>query len=114
LQPTLVNKIDNKKGEILKKIISITLALGLVSTLFAEPNVPLDMEKVKEKMSKVAGEVSPFIKWDFSKGLFSKFQKILPFAIGITLSPPGSSGTRVYQRRPIEADFGVKGVRGPW
>jgi len=33
----------------LKKIISITLALGLVSTLFAEPNVPLDMEKVERK-----------------------------------------------------------------
>jgi hypothetical protein len=81
----------NKKGEILKKIISITLALGLVSTLFAEPNVPLDMEKVKEKMSKVAGEVSPFNKNEnFPKDYFL-IPKNLPFAIGITLHHPRSS-----------------------
>ncbi len=49
------------------------------------------MEKVKEKMSKSCGEVSPFNKNEnFPKDYFL-IPKNLPFAIGITLHHPRSS-----------------------
>jgi Spy/CpxP family protein refolding chaperone len=83
--------ISIKKGAIMKKIIGITVALGLISSLFAEPNIPLDKAKLKAKMAKVAGEPSPFNKNEnFPKDYFL-IPKNLPFAIGITLHHPRSS-----------------------
>ncbi len=44
----------------MKKIISITLALGFVSTLFAEPNIPLDKSEVKARDGEGSGCNQPF------------------------------------------------------
>ena len=75
----------------MKRIIGITLTLGLVSALFAEPNVPLDKVKVKAKMAEIAGEPSPFNRHEnFPKDYFL-IPKNLPFALGLTLHHPRSS-----------------------
>jgi len=75
----------------LKRIVSIALAFGVISSLMAEPNVPLDKAKVKAKMAEIAGEVSPFNpNENFPKDYFL-IPKNLPFAIGIVLHHPNSS-----------------------
>jgi len=75
----------------MKKIVGVTLALGLISMLFADPNIPLDKAKLKAKMAKIAGEPSPFNKHEnFPKDYFL-IPKNLPFALGLTLHHPKSS-----------------------
>ena len=75
----------------MKKIITLSLALGLVSSLMAEPNVPLDKKAMKAKIAKMAGEVSPFNKNEnFPKDYFL-IPKNLPFALGLVLHHPESS-----------------------
>jgi hypothetical protein len=46
----------------MKKIITVTLALGLTSLLMAEANIPLDKKAMRAKIEKIAGKVSPFNK----------------------------------------------------
>jgi hypothetical protein len=75
----------------MKKVITITMALGLTSLLMAEPNIPLDKEAMKAKIAKIAGEPSPFNKnEDFPKDYFL-IPKNLPFALGLVLHHPKSS-----------------------
>jgi len=83
--------ISSKKGVIVKRIIGITLALGLVSALFAEPNIPLDKAKLKAKMAKIAGEPSPFNKNEVFPKDYFLIPKNLPFALSLTLHNPKSS-----------------------
>ena len=75
----------------MKKIITLSLALGLVSSLMAEPNVPVDKKAMKAKMTELAGEVSPFNKNEnFPKDYFL-IPKNLPYALGLVLHHPKSS-----------------------
>jgi hypothetical protein len=46
----------------MKKIITLSVALGLVSMLMAEPNIPVDKKAMRAKVAKIAGAVSPFNK----------------------------------------------------
>ena len=75
----------------MKKIITLSVALGLVSTLMAEPNIPVDKKAMRAKVAKIAGAVSPFNKNEnFPKDYFL-IPKNLPFALGLVLHHPESS-----------------------
>ncbi len=75
----------------MKKIVTITLALGLVTALMADANIPIDQKAMKAKTAKIAGETSKFNKnEDFPKDYFL-IPKNLPFALGLTLHHPESS-----------------------
>jgi Spy/CpxP family protein refolding chaperone len=75
----------------MKKIVTLTLAIGLVSTLIADANIPMDQKAIKAKITKMAGEVSPFNKNEnFPKDYFL-IPKNLPFALGLVLHHPQSS-----------------------
>jgi hypothetical protein len=75
----------------MKKIITLTLALGLTSLLMAEANVPLDKKAMKEKIAKIAGEPSPFNKNENFPKEYFLIPKNLPFALGLVLHHPESS-----------------------
>jgi len=75
----------------MKKIITLTLALGLTTLLMAEANVPLDKKAMKAKVAKIAGETSPFNNNEnFPKDYFL-IPKNLPYALGLVLHHPQSS-----------------------
>jgi Spy/CpxP family protein refolding chaperone len=75
----------------MKKIITVTLALGLTSLLMAEANIPLDKKAMKAKIEKIAGEVSPFNKHENFPKEYFLIPKNLPFALGLVLHHPQSS-----------------------
>jgi len=75
----------------LKKIIAITLALGLTSLLMAEANIPVDKQAMKAKITKIAGEPSPFNKNENFPKEYFLIPKNLPFALGLVLHHPQSS-----------------------
>ena len=75
----------------MKKIITITLALGLTSLLMAEANIPLDKKAMKAKVAKIAGESSPFNRNENFPKEYFLIPKNLPFAIGLVLHHPQSS-----------------------
>jgi hypothetical protein len=79
------------KGQIMKKIITVTLALGLTSLLMAEANIPLDKKAMRAKIEKIAGEVSPFNKHENFPKEYFLIPKNLPFALGLVLHHPESS-----------------------
>ncbi len=75
----------------MKKLITITLALGLVTALMADANIPIDQKAMKAKTAKIAGETSKFnINENFPKDYFL-ISKNLPYALGLTLHHPESS-----------------------
>ena len=75
----------------MKKIIAITLALGLTSLLMAEANIPVDKQAMKAKITKIAGEPSPFNKNENFPKEYFLIPKNLPFALGLVLHHPQSS-----------------------
>jgi len=75
----------------MKKIITLTLALGLISLLMAEANIPVDKEAMKAKIAKIAGEPSPFNKNENFPKEYFLIPKNLPFALGLVLHHPKSS-----------------------
>jgi hypothetical protein len=75
----------------MKKIITLTLALGLTSLLMAEANIPLDKKAMRAKIEKIAGEVSPFNKHENFPKEYFLIPKNLPFALGLVLHHPESS-----------------------
>jgi hypothetical protein len=75
----------------MKKIITLTLALGLTSPLMAEANIPIDKKAMKAKVAKIAGEVSPFNKHENFPKEYFLIPKNLPFALGLVLHHPESS-----------------------
>jgi ferritin len=96
----------------MKKIITVSLTLGLLSTLMAEPNVPLDKNAMKAKMSEMAGEVSPFNKNEnFPKDYFL-IPKNLPYALGLVLHHPKSS-TLNLSREQIRVLSNMKKEKQP-
>ncbi len=75
----------------MKKLVTITLALGLVTALMADANIPIDQKAMKAKTAKMAGETSKFNKNEnFPKDYFL-ISKNLPYALGLTLHHPESS-----------------------
>ncbi len=75
----------------MKKLTTITLALGLITALIADANIPIDKKAMKAKITKIAGETSKFNKNEnFPKDYFL-ISKNLPWAIGLTLHHPESS-----------------------
>ena len=75
----------------MKKIVTLTLALGLTSLLMAEANIPLDKKAMRAKIEKIAGEVSPFNKHENFPKEYFLIPKNLPFALGLVLHHPQSS-----------------------
>jgi len=75
----------------MKKIITLTLALGLTSLLMAEANIPVDKKAMKAKVAKIAGEPSPFNKNENFPKEYFLIPKNLPFALGLVLHHPESS-----------------------
>jgi hypothetical protein len=75
----------------MKKIITLTLALGLTSLLMAEANIPIDKKAMKAKVAKIAGEPSPFNKNENFPKEYFLIPKNLPFALGLVLHHPKSS-----------------------
>ena len=75
----------------MKKTVVATLAVVLVSSLMAKPNLEMNPENMK-KLAKMAGEMSPYYrakKEDFPKGYFLVNQN-LPFLVGAALFHPNS------------------------
>jgi Spy/CpxP family protein refolding chaperone len=75
----------------MKKIITVTLALGLTSLLMAEANIPLDKKAMRAKIEKIAGKVSSFNKHENFPKEYFLIPKNLPFALGLVLHDPQSS-----------------------
>ena len=75
----------------MKKIITLTLALGLTTLLMAEANIPVDKKAMKEKTAKIAGEPSPFNKNENFPKEYFLIPKNLPYALGLVLHHPQSS-----------------------
>jgi len=75
----------------MKKIIIVTLALGLSSLLVADANIPMDKKAMKAKMIEMAGESSPFNKNENFPKEYFLIPKNLPFALGLVLHHPKSS-----------------------
>ena len=75
----------------MKKIITVTLALGLTSLLMAEANIPVDKKAMRAKTAKIAGETSPFNKQENFPKEYFLIPKNLPFALGLVLHHPQSS-----------------------
>ncbi len=96
----------------MRKIVTLTLALGLVSALMADANVPIDKKEMKAKMAKMAGEVSIFNKHEnFPKDYFL-IPKNLPFALGLVLHHPKSS-TLGLSKEQIEKLVTIKKEKQP-
>ena len=75
----------------MKKLITLTLALGLATALMAEANIPIDQKAMKAKTAKIAGDTSKFNQNEnFPKDYFL-ISKNLPYALGLTLHHPESS-----------------------
>ncbi|MEA2091028.1 MAG: hypothetical protein U9O83_01530 [Campylobacterota bacterium] len=73
----------------MKKIITLSLAVGVTTALIAKPNI--DNSGMKENIAKMAGEKGMFVKHEaFPKDYFL-ISKSLPFAVGLTLHHPRSS-----------------------
>lgn len=89
----------------MKKVIALSLVLGLVTGLMAKPNVP--MGDMKAKMTKMAGESSPFNhNENFPKDYFL-IPENLPFLVGLTLHHPMSS-TLGLSKEQIEKIVKIK------
>lgn len=96
----------------MKKIITITLALGLSSLLMADANVPIDKKFMKAKMVEIAGETSKFNpNENFPKEYFL-IPKNLPFALGLVLHHPQSS-TLGLSKEQIEKLVNLKKEKKP-
>ncbi len=75
----------------MKKIITVTLALGLTSLLMADANIPMDKKAMKAKMTEMAGETSKFNKHEHFPKEYFLIPKNLPYALGLVLHHPKSS-----------------------
>jgi len=76
----------------MKKIVTLGLALGLVTAVMAKPNVPMDHKTMHAMMAKAAGEAkSPFNKEENFPKEYFLIPKNLPYSIGLTLHHPKSS-----------------------
>ncbi len=104
--------IIKKQGTIMKKSITLLLTTTLSLSLMADANIPIDKNKMKAKIAKVAGEPSPFNKNEnFPKDYFL-IPKNLPYAIGLVLHHPQSS-TLGLSKEQIETLVKMKKEKKP-
>jgi hypothetical protein len=96
----------------MKKIITITLALGLSSLLMADANIPVDKKAMKAKMTEMAGENSKFNSHEHFPKDYFLVPKNLPFALNLTLHHPQSS-TLELSKEQIEKLVNIKKERKP-
>ena len=75
----------------MKKIITATLALGLVTALMADANVPMDKKAMSLKMKEMAGETSKFNPREHFPKEYFLIPRNLPYALGLVLHHPQSS-----------------------
>lgn len=75
----------------MKKIVTLTLALGLVTALMADANIPVDRKAMKAKMTEMAGKTSKFNKHEHFPKEYFLIPKNLPYALGLVLHHPKSS-----------------------
>ncbi|MEA2100495.1 MAG: hypothetical protein U9P72_10225 [Campylobacterota bacterium] len=81
----------------IKKIITLSLAVGISTALIAEPNI--DNREAKMGLKKMAGESGIFVKHEaFPKDYFL-ISKSLPFAVGLTLHHPRSSELELSKKQ---------------
>jgi len=83
----------------MKKIITLTLALGLTSLLVADANIPIDKKAMKAKMTEMAGATSPFNKHENFPKEYFLIPKNLPYALGLVLHHPKSSTLRLSKEQ---------------
>ena len=101
----------------MKKIISLSLVLGLSSLLMAEvvvppkkelgivsipsdkANVPLDKKAMQEKILLKAGKPSPFNKNENFPNEYFLIPKNLPFALDLVLDHPKSSTLKLTEKQ---------------
>jgi len=96
----------------MKKIVTVTLALGLITALMADANIPIDKKAMKAKIEKIAGEQSKFNKNEnFPKDYFL-IPKNLPYALGLTLHHPESS-TLGLSKEQIDKLVSIKKEKKP-
>ena len=75
--------------ETMKKIVTLSLAVGLSTALMAKPNI--DNSGMKESIAHIAGEKGIFVKDEVFPKDYFLISKSLPFAVGLTLHHPRSS-----------------------
>ena len=75
----------------MKKIITATLALGLVTLLMADANVPMDKKAMSSKIKEMAGETSKFNPREHFPKEYFLIPRNLPYALSLVLHHPQSS-----------------------
>ncbi len=96
----------------MNNLIKITLALSLTTFLMADANIPLDKKAMKAKMTKIAGETSPFNKNENFPKEYFLIPKNLPYALGLVLHHPQSS-TLGLSKEQIETLVKMKKEKMP-
>lgn len=94
----------------MKRIVTVSLALGLATALMAKPNIP--NTEMKAKISEIAGKKGVFAPHEkFPKDYFL-ISKNLPFSVGLTLHHPESS-TLELTKEQIAKIQEIKGTTIP-
>ncbi len=88
------------------KILTLSLAVGLSTSLMAKPNI--DNSGMKENMKMMAGEKGMFVKNEVFPKDYFLISKTLPFAVGLTLHHPRSSELGLSKKQ-IEDIQQIKG-----
>lgn len=96
----------------MRKIVTVTLALGLTTALMADANIPVDKKAMKAKMTEMAGEVGKFNPHEHFPKDYFLVPKNLPFALNLTLHHPQSS-TLGLSKEQIEKLVTIKKERKP-
>ena len=91
------------------KILTLSLAVGLSTTLMAKPNI--DNSGAKERTKQMAGEKGMFVKNEVFPKDYFLIPKTLPFAVFLTLHHPRSSELGLTQKQ-IEDILKIKGDTG--
>ena len=73
----------------MKRIVAVSLALGLATVLMAKPNI--DNSEFKANLSEIAGEKGLFAPNEVFPKDYFLINKNLPFSVGLTLHHPESS-----------------------
>ncbi len=94
----------------MRKIITISLALGLATALVAKPNIPIG--DMKANLAKIAGEKGHFAKHEMFPKDYFLIPKNLPFLAGLTLHHPMSS-TLELTKEQIDKIQVIKGNTMP-
>ncbi len=92
------------------KIVMVSLALGLATTLMAKPNI--DNLEFKASITELAGEKGVFAQNEVFPKDYFLISKNLPFSVGLTLHHPESSSLNLTKEQ-INKIVGIKGNTMP-